>query len=314
MMSEHRLPVTAYERAERMLGHNRDRLALRSRVTPKWIGDGSTFWYRVDTERGTEFIVADPEAPSPDERRRPAFDHERLARSLAAASGTGVEPYDLPFRTIEIAADTVSFDAFETRWTCRLPGYDCARDDRHRPRTPLEVPSPDGRWVAFRRGHDLWLRSLRTDRTAAAAAGTSGGAGRVIRDEFAVTTDGTAERPYACNPDSAGDRWWLRMIGIFEEPPVVLWSPDSSRLLFHVVDQSGVAPMHLVEAAPARVSLLDAGRDPAARPVAGLRCPVTHAGARAGGPLLDPLPLAGPARQRVVVGRRDGRVLPGSGA
>src|SRR5690349_4347698 len=104
-MVNDRLPAAAYERAERMLGHHRPRLALRAAVRPRWIGDGSRFWYRVETERGGEFVIADPEAGE----RRAAFDHERLAASLATAAGTEVEPYGLPFTTIEVGAREISF-------------------------------------------------------------------------------------------------------------------------------------------------------------------------------------------------------------
>ncbi len=228
-MVNDRLPSAAYERAERMLGHHRPRLALRAGVKPNWIGDGSRFWYRVETERGGEFVIVDPEAGE----RRTAFDHERLAESLTTAAGTDAEPYDLPFAAIEVGEQVISFDAFDGHWTCRLADYSCSRDAGHRSRTPLERVSPDGRWAAFRRGHDLWLRSLDGD------------------TEFAVTTDGTAERSYAVAPDSGGNRVLYRAVGIFEPPAVVSWSPDSSRLLLHRTDERGVAPLHLVESAPA---------------------------------------------------------------
>ncbi len=169
------LPVTAYERAERMLGHNRSRLALRAKVRPHWIDDGDTFWYEVDTEDGTEYVLVDPEA------------------------GT---------RTVVPEAPST--------------------DDR----TPDEVPSPDGEWVALRRGHDLWLRS------------TASG------DEFPVTTDGTADRAYATPADAAVSTQLLATVGVYEPPPVLAWSPDSRRILTHRVDQRGVPLMYLVEAVP----------------------------------------------------------------
>ncbi len=223
-----RLPAAAYERAERMLGHHRPRLALRARVRPRWIGDGATFWYRVDTERGAEFTLVDPDAGV----RRPAFDHERLARALADAAGAEVEPFDLPFREIDLTGDGVAFDAFEARWTCRFPDYTCARDGAHRPRNPLESTSPDGRWVAFVREHDLWLRSV------------DGG------EEFALTDDGTAEYAYGVDSDRAPSRRLLSRLGLSAPPPVLLWSPDSRRLLTHRTDQREVPMMHLVDSAP----------------------------------------------------------------
>ncbi|TDC53283.1 S9 family peptidase [Jiangella ureilytica] len=228
-MTSDRLPRSAYERAERMMGHHRSRLALRASVRPRWTGDGGRFWYRVDTERGTEFVQVDPAAGT----RVAAFDHERLATALASAGGETVQPYALPFDAIELSGDAVEFEAFEARWSCRLDDYICVQDDSRPRRTPLARVSPDRRWVAFRRGHDLWVRSVATG------------------EELPLTTDGTAERSYATNPDVGSSRWFLRRLGVFEPVPVLAWSPDSRRILTHRTDHRGVATMPLVEAAPA---------------------------------------------------------------
>jgi dipeptidyl-peptidase 4 len=223
-----RLPVAAYERAERMLAHHRPRLALRTSVTPQWIGDGARFWYAVETDRGREFVLADPERGT----RAPAFDHERLAAALAAASGNAVEPYGLSFSSIELVEDRVAFDAFGACWTFEPDSGRCERVAGRRPRSPLEVPSPDGRWVAFRRGEDVWVRAVATG------------------EERALTTDGTAERGYAAGPDPLAYGQLMRRHGFAELPPALLWSPDSRRILTHRLDQRGVEPLHLVEAAP----------------------------------------------------------------
>jgi dipeptidyl-peptidase 4 len=227
-----RLPVSAYERAERMLGHNRARLALRARVRPNWIGAGSRFWYLVDTERGREFVVVDVAERS----RRPAFDQERLARALAQRCERAVAPYDLPFDSVDVAAsgqdDEIGFVAFGSRWTFRAPDRLCRLGAAQQAASPVESVSPDGRWVAYRRGHDLWLRSAETG------------------EESALTTDGTAERAYATAPDYAAKRQALRAIGVHGSPVVVSWSPDSRRLLTCRLDQHGVESTHLVEAAP----------------------------------------------------------------
>ncbi len=223
------LPASAYERAERMLGHHRARLALRARVRPNWIGDGSRFWYLVDTERGREFVVVDVAERS----RRPAFDQERLAHALAQRCERAVAPYDLPFESIEDRGGEIGFVAFGDRWTFRPPDELRRSGDARPSASPVESVSPDGRWVAYRRGHDLWLRSAETG------------------EESALTTDGTAEYGYATPPDYAAKRQALRAIDVHEAPVVVVsWSPDSQRLLTYRLDQRGVGSMHLTEAAP----------------------------------------------------------------
>ncbi len=226
-MSADRLPAAAYERAELMLGHNRSRLVFRADVNPQWIGDGTQFWYQVDTERGNEFVLVDPDRGL----REPAFDHERLARALTTASGTRVEPSALPFRSIRVGREEIGFDAFGASWVCRLPDHSVTLAGRP-VQNPGESVSPDGSWVMFRRGHDLWLR--------AAASG----------DEWRVTGDGSADRGYAMHPDANSNRRILETLET-SAPPQVLWSPDSAYVITHATDQSMVTPLPLVESSPA---------------------------------------------------------------
>ncbi|WP_214322519.1 S9 family peptidase [Nonomuraea sediminis] len=197
-----------YRTAELLLGHNRDRLVRGGKVRPVW--DQGRFWYRSEGR----FHLVDPAART----RAPAFDHERLAAVLGG----------LP-TSIALADGAVDLDADGKRWRCELGTYALTELPA---RGPLDVVSPDGRYAAFRKGHDLWLRELETGL------------------EHSLTTDGTQERAYGVNPDSAAMRTLARRLGLPYLPPVVLWSPDSRRLVTHRLDQRGVLPMHLVESAP----------------------------------------------------------------
>jgi dipeptidyl-peptidase-4 len=81
-----------------------------------------------------------------------------------------------------------------------------------------EVPSPDGRRVAFIRRYDLWVRDVATGR------------------ESQLTRDGVKDFGYAT--DNAG---WTH-----SDRPVLLWSPDSKRIATFQQDQRGVGEMYLV--------------------------------------------------------------------
>ena len=79
------------------------------------------------------------------------------------------------------------------------------------------VVSPNGRWAAFIRDHDLWVRD------------TSTGA------EHPLTTDGEADYGYATN--NAG---WVR-----SDRPVLRWSPDSRKIATFRHDGRAVGMMYL---------------------------------------------------------------------
>lgn len=189
-----RLDAQDYARAERFLAANVAPLVYGTGIRPTWLADGRA-WYRVSTPRGAEYMLVDPVRRT----RTPLFDQARLAAALSAAAGAQYEAYRLPFTQFALAqtGQHVQFEAAGARYLCDVRGNRCARDTATaRPRT--EVPSPDGRLVAFVRDHDLWVRELAT------------GA------ETQLTHDGVEDFGYATN--NAG---WVR-----SDVPVLLWSPD----------------------------------------------------------------------------------------
>jgi dipeptidyl-peptidase-4 len=202
-----------YARAERFLAAAVNPLVVGGTVTAAWLPD-DRFTYRSSTGPGAEFMLVDPVKKT----RTRAFDHDRLAAALATASGATVDPAKLPFQTIELAADgaSVSFDVGQKRYQCDVKGAACASIA---PRDPLAVVSPDGTRAVFIKDWNLWLRDL---------------ASKVERP---LTSDGVPNFGYAT--DNAGWRQSAR--------PVVLWSPDSTKVATFQQDERTVGEMYLVE-------------------------------------------------------------------
>lgn len=222
------LDPSRYARAEQLLRHHRTELVPGAKLTPRWLPDGSRFWYRIPTPGGARFVLADPQAG----RRADAFDHERLAKALAVSSGAEVDPAALPFAAIEPTPTEVIFDALGQRWACSLDSYECRRVDGPPPSSPLEVLSPDGRLVVYRTEGNLRVRQL------------DGGGDR------ALTTDGDADHDYGANPDYLMYSTLLTRLGLAHLPPAIAWSPDGTRILTHRTVQAGVRPAHLIDPSP----------------------------------------------------------------
>src|SRR5690606_6105468 len=83
---------------------------------------------------------------------------------------------------------------------------------------PNSATSPDGRYAAFIRDYNLWVKDLTT------------------QEERRLTTDGVEDFGYATN--NAG---WTR-----SDAPVLLWSPDSRKIATFQHDARGVGEMYLV--------------------------------------------------------------------
>ncbi|MDL5158345.1 S9 family peptidase [Actinomycetospora termitidis] len=219
MTTDTHLSTTDYARAEQMLAPYRSRRVPR--VTPHWIADGRRFWY----EAGRRWVLVDPAAGT----RHDAFDHDRLAAELSRATGTAVVASDLPVASLEFDDDVPRFSALGGRWSF-ADGTLTRLDDG--PTDPFELPSPDERWVAFRRDGNVWVRSAETG------------------DETALTDDAEPGVQYGALTDAMSSRMNLRRLGL-RTIFLAFWSPDSTRLLVHRLDERGVAEQVLVESSPA---------------------------------------------------------------
>ena len=91
----------------------------RDRVQPHWFADNTRFWYRVAiASNAYEFVLVDAEKGA----RQPAFDHERLAKSLVQAGVTNATAERLPLDNLEFdaAAAKATFRAGGKEWVCDL--------------------------------------------------------------------------------------------------------------------------------------------------------------------------------------------------
>jgi dipeptidyl-peptidase-4 len=225
------LTAADYARAEKMMGYNTNQLVLRGTVRPSWLPD-ERFWYRITTADGSEFILVDPAHGT----REAAFDHTKLAASMAKAANGTFDPRRLPFQSIDFSADgkSVLLNSGGRRYECDRAGSQCTSIGAATAETGggrggrggrggggrAESLSPDKKRAVFIRDWNLWVRDLAT------------------RQEKQLTTDGIKDFGYAT--DNAG---WTS-----SDRPIVAWSPDSRKIATYQQDQREVGEMYLVDA------------------------------------------------------------------
>jgi dipeptidyl-peptidase-4 len=218
----------SYARAERFLPWNEGRYVRNGNVQPHWVGDEDRLWYMTVNAAGEkEFFIV--EAASG--RRTPAFDQKAIAAALFRQSHTKVYSGRLPFSSFQFSnKDTrIEFQVEGSQWTCSLRRPTCTK-------VPVKVAadeamSPDGRWAAFIKDHNIWIRPI------------VGGA------PFGLTTDGTEHYGYASSPGFSG-RAVTDVRHPTRLPPQVIWSPDSRRLLTSRLDERRVKDFFLVQSVP----------------------------------------------------------------
>lgn len=235
-----------YDRAAKFLPDQIRTLAYDGYVDAQWIGQTPRFWYRKEGPSGKQFLLVDAVAQT----SAPAFDHARVASALSSATKQTVSARSLPFDVIRFSEDStrLQFDWDRATWTCPLDSYACTRsvdrDDQalvlpgrggpppapdRLPRT--EVPSPDGKLVAFVRDHNLWVRVTAT--------------GELIQ----LSRDGEHHYDYATPLPSP---LLMTQQGTEDvvQTPAIYWSPDSTRIATYVMDQRNFPRLTMAQSAP----------------------------------------------------------------
>lgn len=212
-----------YRQAERLLSWNLQNTVRYNNIRPNWLDD-NRFWYRVHTSDGHRFLLVDAQAAT----RTDAFDQQALARALGSAADREVEPLSLPFSSFRYIEQEqgIEFSAFQRTFRCTLDGssaYTCEEVETVS-RPAHSVLSPDERWAAYVKDHNLWVRDMHTG------------------EDRSLTTKG--EELYGFATNSQG---WMR-----SPRPVLSWSPDSRKIATYRLDEREVELMHLLRTAEDR--------------------------------------------------------------
>src|SRR4051794_21746715 len=162
-----------YARAEQFLNDDVRKLAYDGQVDAHWMPGTSRFWYLKDAPEGKEFLVFDAASGT----KSPAFDHARLAAAMTRVTSQRYDAKALPFNYVRFMdGGRIAVAIDQGGLTCDLGAYTCTRsadvDDEDEevrggpPRQPdvtrlprTEKFSPDRKFVAFVREHNLWVRN-----------------------------------------------------------------------------------------------------------------------------------------------------------
>ena len=222
--------IDDYERAWNLQERFDDTVDNVINVDPQWAENEPTFWYRRSVEGGDEFIWVDAKAGT----KRPAFNHQRLARSLSNQTGESYSSYDLPFRTFEFVNNNraIEFSLNDSIYTCTLSRYSCSveADDSDgggwsgwgawdSDVTPEDLSHSDEREMSPDESHEAYIQNFNV----------------AIRD---VETD---EVIYRSTDGSEGNYYDFDSFS---------WSPDSKKLAASRVIPGYDRKIHYVESSP----------------------------------------------------------------
>lgn len=207
-----------YARAEKMLAPATSKLIDDAVSNVKWL-DGDRVLFVERNNGKSEYKVWDAAS----KKASRALDVDRLASELATASKAKVDAAMLPMMMSAMVLEkdgSVSFGYAKKRWTCDA-NYSCKEVEGFAKSAPGAAPSvlsPNGKYEVFIRNWNLVLRD------------------KASGNETQITKDGVTDYGYAT--DNAG---WTH-----SDRPVVVWSPDSTRIATFQQDQRKTSSMTLV--------------------------------------------------------------------
>jgi dipeptidyl aminopeptidase/acylaminoacyl peptidase len=210
-----------YQKAEQFLSYNVVKYVDAGNSSPNWLKN-DRFWYVKKTGTGNQFMLVNPAKKS----ESPIFNSQKLTETLSKAAGKIYDGNTLPFETLTFSDDekSIFFTADGKSWT-----YDLAANIIKIAEKPTASPnrrfsrgagvaSPDGKYEAFIKDDNLWVKNTETNKLTQ------------------LTTDG--EKDYGYATDNAG---WTH-----SNNAILSWSPDSKKIATFKQDQRKVSDMYLV--------------------------------------------------------------------
>jgi len=218
-----------YAGAEQFIPVNAVASMFNVSVDPNWIPSTPSFWYLKTGRTGQEFILVDVR----NRTKMPAFNHTLLARSLSSAVDEPIDPAHLPFSEITVhqGRDVIGFMAFNRTWQFNLRSSQINEVPAGLEAGPGESLSPDGRFAAFVRDHNLCIRDTKTG------------------EKYQLTGNGSKDYAYAERSETVSHPVSQARLNVTPNPYAV-WSPDSRRIASFRMDQRNVTQLHLLQYVP----------------------------------------------------------------
>lgn len=216
-----------YQRAQTIMqGLKTQKLVQNDLIVPHWIDNTDCFWYERTDKTGKAYRLVNAATLT----NEVAFNHADLASALSKAADQSVNTENLPLSevTISLSPRSVLFTAFNRRWEFNCVSQSCNEIDKQAT-AANELTSPDGRWVAFVREHNIGIREVATN------------------EETFLTQDGEAFFAYA----APGTAYGMQVGNLMNAQ----WSPDSQRLLTVQKDMRQVKTLPMVDHIPADGSI-----------------------------------------------------------
>ena len=220
-------PLTAadYERAIDF-GWNKlvNKQIFNLHIRPHWFPDSTGFWFEQHSQAGKSYQKVLFETMA----KTPLFDLQKVTTALNEITNDSLKANKLTLRSLTYKnKDTLEFKLKNKRYQLSLLSNQVKILEKSTPKNPLESLSPDGKWLAYTKDFNLFIKSTENEQ------------------EYQLSSNGKKLYEYASYLG-----WYDLMEGENSERPknfYVNWSPDSKYLQTSICDLRFADKMYLLD-------------------------------------------------------------------
>lgn len=216
-----------YARAVSFMYNNyNNKTAFNLHTNVNWFKDNSGIWFIDYSKKGKTYKTVAFKS----DNVQLLFNHEKLANTLNTVLEKEVKATDLSISSIEKTENgDLTIKAYEKTYTLNLKTYELQlkEEEKKEEDNPFESKSPDGKWIAYTKDYNLFIKSIETEQ------------------EHQLSFDGKKDYEYATFYG-----WFDIMEGENTERPKhfsVDWSKDSKWITTNVVDFRNAEKMYLLD-------------------------------------------------------------------
>ena len=216
-----------YARAVSFMYNNyNNKTAFNLHTNVNWFKDNSGIWFIDYSKKGKTYKTVAFKS----DNVQLLFNHEKLANTLNTVLEKEVKAADLSISSIEKTENgDLTIKAYEKTYTLNLKTYELQlkEEEKKEEDNPFESKSPDGKWIAYTKDYNLFIKSIETEQ------------------EHQLSFDGKKDYEYATFYG-----WFDIMEGENAERPKhfsVDWSKDSKWITTNVVDFRNAEKMYLLD-------------------------------------------------------------------
>lgn len=208
-----------------MYDNYNNKTAFNLFTTVNWFEDASGIWFIDHNKEGKTYKTVNFKK----RKVKPLFDHNKLSAALNKVLEEKTKPGNLALSDIQkTGKGTIRFRVGKKSFTLNKKGYELKENEAKKDdNDPHESKSPDGKWIAYTKDYNLFIKSTETD------------------EVHQLSNQGKKGYEYA-----SWYGWFDKMEGENGERPkrfYVNWSKDSKWISTSVVDTRNAEKMYLLD-------------------------------------------------------------------